>query len=242
MFKKLWNKLFPRKKPAPTIEFRATYAPVHIGTPVQEARKVIPYWAKNQLENKEYRFAKCPGMFDMAQMGYIIPAWTDIHIKANKQGVVIRLLRETPGLRVVKMDLSVVDGLAKVDGIKKQVWKIEMPWSIFCKPGYSAQVLPAVMHSAFLDKVHVYSGIVDYDSYHTINFIITVLEECEFTIWAGEPLLQIIPFKREDITAECGKGTSEHLEKAQYCFYSRAPNFFRKELHSRKSYKMEIEK
>lgn len=214
-----------------------------MGTPVKEARRVIPEWAKQQVKkSKEIKFAKCPGMFDMAQMGYIIPAWTDIHIKANKQGVVIKCAKNVPEVRVVPMKMDVVEGLAPFrDGVARQVWKIEVPWAVFCKPGYSAQVLPATFHSSFLDKVYVYPGVVDYEGFHSINLIISVLEECEIDIWAGEPLLQVIPYKRESITASCGKADEKEVDKHRFGFFSRLPNFYRKAFHHRKSYTMSIE-
>jgi hypothetical protein len=231
----LWEKIVG--KPEPTIKFKCVEGAYHISTPVVEARRVIPEWMKPQIKNKDVKFARCPGMFDYAQVGYIIPAWCDIHIKVNKQGVMIRLDKVPKSLDSAKMDFKVVDGLAKVkDSGFKSVTKIPSPWSIQTKKGYSAYVVPAIFHSKFLDKLYVYHGVVDYDDFNVVNFPFTALEECEFTIWAGEPLLQIIPFKREDTTAEVGKASEEEKDLYNYRFYSTKPALYRKEFHKPKKY------
>lgn len=235
--KKLWRSLFKKE---PTIKFKCIEGAYHVGTPVLEARRVIPKWMRPQIEKKDVKFAKCPGMFDQAQAGYIIPAWCDIHIKANRQGVIVKLDNVPKSLDSSTMDFSLVKGLAKFkDEVYKTVIKIPSPWSIHTKPGYSAHVMPASFHSEFLDNLYVYPGIVDYDKYNVANLIITPIKECEFTIWAGEPLLQVIPYKREHITAEVGKADEGEKDIYRYQFFSRMPGLYRKLFHSRKRYSIE---
>jgi len=222
--------------PRPTISFKSIFGAYNIPVPVVEARKVFPEWARSQLEAKEVKFVRCPGMFDLSQAGYLICAHADIHIKANKQGVIIRT-NVPPQLQPEELNHTVVAGLAPFkDSVKINAHKIPLPWGIFCKPGYSAYVLPALFHSPFLDKIYVYPGIVDYDTFPTVNLMISVLEECDFTIWAGTPLLQVMPYKREVITAECGKGTEEDKDKYHFTFYSKLPNLYKKKFHMRKQY------
>jgi hypothetical protein len=234
--KTIKNKIVKSK---PIITFKCKVHSYHLSNPIVEAKRLIPEWVKIQAKNKNVKFAKCPGMFDLAQQGYIMRAWCDIHIKINRQGIFIKLEREDVQNTLTQhhMDFSVIEGLAPIpDNMPKMVRKLDTPWHIYCKPGYSAQVLPATMHSPFFDKIYVYPGVVDYDGFQTCNFIFSGLKECEFTIWAGTPLLQIIPFKREDITAECGKSTEEDKDIAMASFYSRAPNFYRRMIHKRKNY------
>jgi hypothetical protein len=92
------------------------------------------------------------------------------------------------------------------------------------------------MHSDFFDKIYVYPGIVDYEDFHVLNFIFSPLKECEFTIWAGTPLLQVIPYKRENITATVGKGDDEDRDSLLYKFLTRKPGTYRKLFHKRKKY------
>jgi hypothetical protein len=181
-------------------------------------------------------------MFDIAHAGYIIRAWTDIHIKASAYGVVARTpdCPDPARLAPVTMDKLVVEGLVPYRGdVAHEVMKCSSPWTVFTKKGYSAYVFPATMHSPFLDKLYVYSGVVDYDDFHTINFIFSALEECEFVIPAGTPLLQVIPFKREDMHATYGKATEREQDRNRHVMVSRIANFYRKTLHKRKTYTIE---
>jgi hypothetical protein len=229
--------------PRPDIEFRCVIGAYNASIPVVPARKVFPEWLKPQLATKNVKFVSCPGMFDMAHQGYIIRAWTDMRIKAGKSGIVVDLpqLRDNE-LKMAPMDFNIVDGLAPIrDKVKRVVCKMSSPWAVFTKPGISAYVLPAVMHSPFLDKLHVYPGIVDYDDFHTINFIFTPLEECEVFIPAGTPLLQVIPYRRQDFHAVTGKASQRQLDRSRYGFYSRAKNFYRKTFHMKKTFTIEDE-
>lgn len=227
-------------KSTPTIRFACVVGGYYVATPVVEAKKVFPEWMKKQILKKDVKFAKCPGMFDMAQQGYIISAWADIHIKANRQGAVIKVVSpDSPRLDAQPMDFNVVDGLAPIEeSVKKVAYKCPSPWFVFTKTGYSAYVLPATLHSPFLDKLYVYSGIVDYEKFHTINFVFSPLRECDFIIPAGTPLLQVIPFQNQEFSAEYGKATVLETDKATYALNSRVANIYRKMFHIKKIFKI----
>lgn len=228
---------------APDIRFVSIWGRPDIGTPVKPAREIRPDWLKRQYTERPLKFARCPGMWDTMNSGYIVSAWCDIHIKANKQGISIRMegANNDPGHAPALMDFSLIDGLAPIkDSVKRCVMKIPVPYAILTKLGISAQVLPATMHSPFLDKLYVYPGDVDYDKFQTINFIFSALEECEFTIWAGTPLLQVIPFKRHHFTAECGPATSRELALKKFGFFSKKPGLYRKLFHGHKKFDLLI--
>lgn len=231
--------------PQADIRFAARFGRPDIATPVVAAR-TAPHakWLKKQAATPPIKIAMCPGMWDQIQAGYIIPAWCDIHIKANSAGVSVRLegANAVPELGVRPMAFEVVDGIAPFRGdVKHHVLKLESPWSVFAREGISAQVFPAMFHSDFLDKLYVYPGVVDYDKgFATVNMMFSVLEECEFTIWAGEPLLQVIPFERRDFQAECGPITERERAVAEYGFASRKPGYYRRTFHGGKRYDMNL--
>jgi hypothetical protein len=240
--KAVLKKLFkPLITPEPILRFKCIEGGYYVGTPVVEARRVIPEFLKKQIKtDREAKFARCPGMFDLAQAGYLVTAPMDIHIKANKQGVSIKVENCPQLMAPTKMEYALVEGMINFkDTVKPQVWKIPMPWAVYAKKGYSAQVLDARMHFPHTDKMFIYPGVVDYEDFHSINLIFSITEECEFTIWAGTPILQVIPFKRESFTAVCGKATERELDKSRFGFYSRQANFYRKMFHSKKQYKIE---
>jgi len=239
---KLLDKLFKRE---PTIRFKSYIGNFSVNNPVLETWKVKPQWMKDQPADS--KFTKCPGMLDYHMTGYIITAHVDIHIKANKAGIVIQ--PEVTNyidpsyknfLTPAPFDYKLVKGMTTIGSdVIKGAHKVPLPWAIFTKPGYSAYVLPALMHSDFLDKIFVYPGVVDYENFHTVNFIFSPLKECEFTIPAGAPLLQVIPFKREKITAECGKATEVERDEHLFGMGTKAvKNYYRRFMSERKSFKM----
>lgn len=241
----LWRQLCDRLHvaAAPDIRFVAKHVRADITFPVQATRTVKAEWLRSQYANPPVKLAHCPGMWDYLQAGYIISAWCDIHIKANKQGVSVRMegVNTIDAIKAVPMNFALVDGMAPIkDSVKRVVLKIPVPYSIMAKRGISAQILPAVMHSPFLDKLFVYPGEVVYDKFDTVNFIFSPLEECEFTIRAGTPLLQIIPFRRHNFTAECGAPTERENAVANYRFASHIAGFYRRMFHSTKKYSMVV--
>lgn len=226
-------------KPEFTIRFKSYIGNFAVATPVALASKLRPNWMRKQLP--ESSVSRCPGMFDYARTGYIVTAHTDIHIKANKVGVVVTLgplgghERE---LQPSFFDYKMVEDMVAIVDVKKHVSKIPLPWTVQASAGHLALVLPALMHSDFLDKIFVYPGIVDYDKFHTINFVFSPIKECEFTIPAGTPLLQVIPYQREAVSAECGKATEQEIDKHRYMFPSRVKHYYRKFIHANKPYTM----
>jgi hypothetical protein len=200
-----------------------------------------PEWLKNQrtYEDSRDKFLNCPGMADYMKAGYIIPAWETIKIKANTAGTVA--LIDGPGSNSVSpMNPKLINGITTIDpSVKLCVTKIPTPWAIFAKAGYSAYVLPAVYHSPFLKDLHVYSGIVDYDKFTVCNFIFSAVTACEIEIPTGTPLLQIIPFKRETVTAVSMRGTESDMGKANFQFPTKIRSAYRKYCYGKKSYKLE---
>lgn len=208
-------------------------------TNIKLAKDVKPKWLENQRTFKpEEKFVQCPGMDDLYKAGYIIPAWTDIKIKANKTGTVIKFLNEYP-IAPQPMSPKLVQGIIEVDkNVKFAPTKINSPWCIFTKSGYSALVLPATYHSPFLRDLFVYSGIVDYDNFNTINMIFSAVRECEIDIPAGTPLLQIIPYKREVVTGEVTAPNQKDIQAHEFQFPTRVKSAYRKFFHKKKVYKL----
>lgn len=236
--------LLPWLKPEPTIRFKSIFGAPHISpiTAVRPAGAVKPAWIEAQRgRDGMSKFANCPGMWDHFTAGYIIPAWTDITIKANKAGIVVKLLDDYGGTsKAVPMNQALLDGfLPEVKTAKFLVTKIPMPWGIYTKPGWSAYCLPAIFHSTFLNDLHVYTGVVDYDVFHVANLIISPLRECEVQIRAGDPLVQVIPFRREKVTAVCGPATKVEQDVYKYGYPTRIRAAYRRLFHQRKVFEME---
>lgn len=239
------KKLFEEK---PDLQFVDSTRTVYPHYPPILAKDIKPFFKEFQeKDNGTYNFPGCPGMHDYSRLGYIIPAWCDIHIKANKAGTVIKLgtkeansKRGTPYPNAVEitrpivdafpMSTDVTDGLFQFeDGIKPTAWNVPGPWKIYGQRNVSALLLPAVFHSPFLEDLYVYPGVVDYREFTVANFIMSPRRKCEITIKAGTPLLHVIPFiTTKDITATYGPGTNEQIDAVKASKHMFESNWYRR--------------
>lgn len=229
--------------PEPVIKFKCDIPGYEVGQPVVTASSIKPDWMVSQSKkanmNNTPQFSVCPGMHDYYRSGYIIPAWEDFEIVVDEKFAHINI--GTSKHFICKpyenMNYSVVDGCAPIDpNIKPHALKLPCPWKVFTKPGYSAFVLPALYHSPFLQDLFLYPGINDYDKYHTINVMFSPLREMKLKIYAGTPMLHVIPYKRENITCEVGVITPKEAAHADFTYRTKQPSFYRKFLHQKKRY------
>jgi hypothetical protein len=232
------------------LEFIDASGLLYANLPIQLA-KDVPVSSKNAVEstNKKFTFPLCPGMFDYSQVGYIMPAWVDFHIIANKAGVrayaggVNKNKRGAHFKDPAFMGPDIVEGLFKLqDDIPLQPLNFNSPWKIFSKKkSISALMLPAFYHTSaeILENLYIYPGIVDYDKFHTANVICAVKRKCNFVIKAGEPLLHIIPFINSDITCGYGPATEEQKSQIDYDPKIYQNQYYRKHHQIKKNYELE---
>jgi hypothetical protein len=206
--------MWPFKKREFDIEFVDSTHKAFMRTPVMRASDVQPRCYPTQKEKYgKVRFPQCPSMIDYARMGYIVPAWTDIHILANKAGVshyVGSKKRGSPFASGRQMDPSIIEGiLDPEDNVPLTVLHFGSPWNIFAANGVSALLMPATYHSEFLDDLMILPGVVDYDKFNTANMICAPRRACDIHIRAGDPLLHVIPLRVDDIKGGFGPATIE---------------------------------
>jgi hypothetical protein len=207
---------FKKKK---DLEFVDTSRITYQSYPVMRASDVKPRTFEYQKNKyKKHILPHCPGMIQYAEMGYIIPAWIDIHIKANKAGVAHYIGSDERGTRGYLpgrvMDADVIGGLFEPeDNVPLTPLNFGSPWAIFGHGDITALLLPAVYHSDFLDDLMVLPGSVDYQKFHTASFICVPKRECEIHIKAGEPLLHVIPFWNKEFNAGFGPGSPDQVDK-----------------------------
>lgn len=226
----------------PEIRFACTKGAPHVSplTRIELARSVMPEWIKDQKENNNTdKFLNCPGMSDYAKAGYIIPAWSDMEIKANRGGTVIKY-NNNYNTQESNLNFKMVEPMVPINSsVRGLVIKVPCPWAIFAKPGWSGYLVPAYYHSPFLKDLFMYPGIIDFDTFHTINFVFTALHECELTIPAGTPLLQLIPFKREIVRGVCMKGTEDDKDRHIFSYPTLHRSAYRRLFHQKKTFKLE---
>jgi hypothetical protein len=260
------NKLFNFfSKETPDLEFVDSSRHVYSHYPILLAKDVKPFFKEFQEKDQgSYNFPGCPGMHDYSRMGYLITAWVDIHVKANKAGTAIRYGTsladkaakpkphpfenpiqinppELPLKEPFPMSTDVTNGLFTFgDDIKPTAFNMPGPWKIFGKKNVSALLLPAFYHCPYLEDLYLYPGVVDYREFTTANVIFSPKRRIDLTIPAGTPLLQVIPFKTtDDFSASFGPGTVEQLDshKSPKKFYE--GNWYRKYYMIKKKFKLE---
>ena len=209
-----------KKEPKLDLHFADTTGHVYQQLPIMKAGDVKPIAAEKQKkEQGRFSFAMCPGMADYSKLGYLVPAWVDIHIMINKAGCVWKIGSDGRGDRGFsngrKMDPKLIDGMYDVDNdIEPTVLHFGSPWAIFANKNISAMVMPAFYHSTLHNHLHIFPGVVDYQNYHQINLICMPRKSGEIHISAGEPLFQVIPFFNKDISA--GYGPADEHQKNKY--------------------------
>lgn len=181
------------------------------------ASKFVPDWYKNMeqeftetgrvsecgamLERQFPSLKKCFPVRDYLTAGYIIPAWMEHRIKKDSKGKmhnVAELSGHFEGYEVgcdwhgrVQVKGSPLEGFT--DGDK--ILKINSPWRVTTPKGYSCLFFsPFYQTSQFT----ILPAIVDTDNHSVpINFP-TIVSGDEAILEKGQPLVQVIPFKRED--------------------------------------------
>lgn len=205
---------------------------------------------KEHQEEKfgDYKFPGCPGMHDYSRMGYIIPAWTDFHIKANKAGTITVVgnlgedakKRGTAAAQPQPMSPDIVDGLFNIqDNVKPTIYNFPSPWKVFANKNLSCLLLPAYFHSNFLDDLYVYPGVVDYKGFTVLNFICSPKRPCEIHIKAGDPILHVIPILHDkEMVASYGPSTTDQKYYWKQLKWFHEKNFYRRYYMLRKKYKL----
>lgn len=233
-------------KNKPDLEFLDKTKAVYPHYPPIPAKDLKPLKQHQEKKYNEYNLPKCPGIHDYTRLGYIIPAWSNFHIKANKAGSVAYVgtkndaSRGTPIGQPRNMDVSITDGAFEYqDEVSPHVWNFPGPWSLHGHGNVTALVMPAFYHSKFLDDLFVYPGAVDYNGFTTINFICTPKRPCEVEIKAGDPILHVIPFiTNRDFISSYGGATEKENDYNTVIKWFHELNFYRKHYLIRKKFKM----
>jgi hypothetical protein len=225
------------------LEFVDSSKLVFTSLPIQLAKDVQLNFRKTVEDSGEkFTFPLCPGMFDYSRIGYIMPAWTDIHIKVNKAGMVVVVgggRKHSAFQQPIPMDSKMVNGLFQTQDIPLTPFNIGSPWKIFTyDKNISALLLPAWYHSPveFLENFYVYPGVVDYDTFNVCNVILAPKKKVEYTIKSGDPLLHIIPIYNRDISCGYGPPTVEQESLINYDPAMHRTQYYRKTHSAKKNF------
>ena len=212
--------------------------------PIVPAINGLPKWYKDKKAYGEEQrpfdrghgtVKACPAMFDSMTLGYILPLWTDLYVEPSYDAEFGTVPNFTwgglvaggqGGKLLTQFNLETTRGMPGVDQTGVPAYKINSPWTLRTPKGYSTLYIAPLNNKNIL--MEPISGIIHTDVYsHFINipFIWTGPADFEGVIKRGTPLLQLIPFKREECELELGVITPEHQEEIDACIHYPAEQF-----------------
>ena len=120
----------------------------------------------------------------------------------------------------------------ELDGKKKGYVKITIPWKIKTPPGYSCLFVQPFWH--FEEEFVIMPGIIDTDEFDLsqLNFPCYLKDPVKL-LKPGEPLVQVIPFKREEWTHTIRYEEATTDSKMNLFLH----NMYKRAFHQKKSFK-----
>ena len=143
----------------------------------------------------------CPGVIDFTNYGYIVPAWQDFQFWVNDDGQVEWIV--PPRMRQISNifmhGAEQVDTCPILDNTASYILKLSSPWYISTPKGTSLVMCKPFYH--YSNDFDVCPGVLDSDIDRASNKMINAFIRFNVRnkiihIKAGQPLLQLIPFKR----------------------------------------------
>lgn len=169
-------------------------------TPYEKSKK-NPNGKKLILENfaSNASFKKCTPMLDALTSGYIIPLWSDVLVEIENNNP--RISWRVKGSAVFEMHGESSNYVETPDGYYSQVFKYINGWIPKLPKGYSYLVTQPFGYKN--TPFRPVPAIVDGDT-TTLEIIFPVWIKKDFKgiVEKGTPMVQIIPFKRDNWESE----------------------------------------
>ena len=229
------------RKNKPTIEFNVSKDFEGIFDKPEPARNNIPEWWKKQSRYQDnnhhtynakgevsHTIKRCMPVMDAMTAGYVIKLPSDLVVQ-QVNGNPVFVWGFTEWSLLAPHNPEQVSEYPKDDRWHDQPLKFINPWAIRTPKGYSC-LFTAPFHG---DKVpfHVLGGVVDTDVFNVpVNFPFFIEDGFEGTIPAGTPIVQVIPFKREEWNSEyknIAKNDHTKLRSSSRFVKDRYMKFFR---------------
>lgn len=182
--------------------------------PVQPAKNFLPpgfkdmptYLRQCQHAIDSIKTVKaCPGIIDYCSAGFVIPAWCDIELHPTPDGKQV-MGRYSHGKfkHAIHVTEQLQDIMCNKFDVRVAV-KLDNPWFTWAAEGYSLLYLPVYYYDDTRNWEAV-PGWMDHDMGAPQSPINIMLKERKPTmIKMGEPLVQVIPIKREQVKAYTGE-------------------------------------
>jgi len=174
--------------------------------PYINSQAPAPTWLKAAAQN-EGSIRRCAATIDVVTAGITLPAWTNFrfHLSERKDDWIVRMdqfdeMVQGSRPKFMNQPFSFIQTgecpMTDVRAIKQATYpKLVNPWRFITAPGWSCLILP-VMHQPNKNWT-LLPGIVHTDFYHEMNCVLNITATENFSIQWGEPMAQIIPFRRD---------------------------------------------
>ena len=194
------------------------------------SKKFIPEWYKNMSLHTEgadsfdakklvadgskttFTIKGCIPVLDYITSGYILIAHADIlitpEISEDKESKTYWWRSNTADIESHNHSQCPI----KMNGYKNNYFKIVNPWSIKTPKGYSCLFYQP---EYFMEtRYKLLPAIVDTDGYsEPVNFPGIILSNESFMIKAGDPIMAVFPFKRDNWESEIRLKTEEEMKQ-----------------------------
>ena len=208
------------------------------------AIKELPKWFKelpsysqaDEAYDRPITAKKCIPMRDAMGAGYLIPIPLEVAFRVDSRGELIadqlaefKVATDHPSYQV--------ETRPKEDGYGERVWKWNSPWKIKTPKGYSTLFVTPINRPDL--PFQCFTGIVDTDKYNgmAVNFPFLLKEGFEGIIEMGTPMIQAIPFKRDDWTSVESKLDLVKKQFDDQSFFRFFDGGYRRAYWQRKEYK-----
>ena len=239
------------KKKSVKIKFLSSFPKIKDAFPEPEAiSKNIPEWFKKQhsyrgndstpqFGKKHTTIKKCPAVFDLMTAGYVLKAPCDIYIDATGDKIVTEFSSFLAKNRLTGVHaIEQYSSLPIDDMYHKDLLRLNLIWLVQTQKGYSSIFIQPQFSD--LLGVTLVPGIIDTDTFLSDGlFSFYVKKEFKGEIKKGTPLVQVIPYKRENYEAEVARDVVVHdlLDFQRYKLNTVFMGAYKKMFRSNKVYK-----
>jgi len=209
---KLTEKVIPRQfgkiKPVLDIKFICGEPKVAEHYPVVPASQAKPDWYKKttpwlgQPHQSYPTIKKCMPVGDYINMGYMVmnPVEQEISNAPRLDTGVEGFSREYPqgwAMQCPQEGHEHAQCPVELQGRRRDYITFSVPWRIETPPGYSCLIMSPFYH--FEERYQLFPAVIDTDTIDVPwnNWPGAMLQD-RFVLQPGEPLAQIVPFKRDD--------------------------------------------
>jgi hypothetical protein len=214
------------------------------------AKKHVPNWYKdmtrhigpqrkldvtaiNGVVDKYLTLKACVPVQDFLTSGYIIPLWQELLVKKGSNGTLgfhwpdsnVEVITDHRREQVHGSPLA-----EETDG--GLIFKFVSPWRIETPPGYSCLFFSPFYHRGDFE---ILPAIVDTDGLTEVNFPFIYKGPAGETLYSpGTPLIQVMPFKREDWTHAVEEGSDLQRKKVTTKFFQSFTKLYKSKYHKKK--------